>query len=56
MENHRPTVFQVSLYPVLEPVFLVTSESAAEMYVSGRYSWAVLTKIIVIAAVVFIMC
>jgi hypothetical protein len=34
MEKRRPTVFQVSLYFVLQPVFLVTSESAAETRVT----------------------
>jgi hypothetical protein len=34
MEKPRPTVFQVSLYLVSQPVLLVTSESAAEMHVT----------------------
>jgi hypothetical protein len=57
MEKHRPAVFQFSLYLVLQPVFLVTPESAAEIHVTCPLFWAVLTKIIiVIMAVVFIMC
>jgi hypothetical protein len=33
-QKHRHTAFQVSLYLVLQPVFLVTSESAVEMHVT----------------------